>query len=518
MSLSAADFELLLQANRILSSKLNVGDVLTAVLELATKVVRAEASSLLLLDEKTKELYFDVTLGAVKDSVKQIRLKVGEGIAGWVAQERVPLIVNDVSRDPRFTQKVDKSTSFKTHSILAVPLLAKGRLIGVVEAINKELGKDFSESDREAFEIFASQSAIAIENARLFSDVVREKVKLNTVFGEMSEGVMLLDEAGRLLMLNQAAARFVGLSVEEAVGKTFGPDVFNGFESSLPFEQVLGAKEKNQALDLVRHEGKDFYLLALVHRLRSDPNSPEGYLVILRDTTEEKRDEMLKRNFLSLISHKLKTPLTVILGYAPILSSDVAGLSDFQKKAVSAIQDQGDQLSGLVEKLLHFSVVESARLARPSEATPLKTIVEEAVGPFQGMSDEKKSRITVGETGGLPSVFVDRLLMVEVVKNLIENALNFNDKKKKDVDIEFKKEEKAVLIRVKDNGTGIPSEEQEKIFNKFYQIENSFTGQVPGAGLGLAFCRKVVGEFGGAISVHSEIGKGSTFTVSLPIH
>src|SRR5438477_9221050 len=112
MTLSAADFELLMQANRILSSKLNVEDVLQAVMELATKVVRAEASSLLLLDDVNNELYFDVALGSVKESVKRIRLKVGEGIAGWVAKERQPLIVNDVTKDKRFTGKVDKSTSF----------------------------------------------------------------------------------------------------------------------------------------------------------------------------------------------------------------------------------------------------------------------------------------------------------------------------------------------------------------------------------------------------------------------
>src|SRR5258706_16296471 len=105
MTLSAADFDLLLQANRILSPKLNVEEVLEAVLELAAKVVKAEASSLLLLDEKTNELYFDVALGTVSAQVKQIRIKMGEGIAGWVAQKKAPLIVNDVRKDPRFTAK-----------------------------------------------------------------------------------------------------------------------------------------------------------------------------------------------------------------------------------------------------------------------------------------------------------------------------------------------------------------------------------------------------------------------------
>jgi len=182
MSFSQSEFELLLKANRILSSTLDINEVLKSVLEFATQVVQADASSLLLLDEKTNELYFNVALGEAKESVKELRLKVGEGIAGWVAQHRKPLIVNDVSKDKRFTQKIDKSTKFVTKSILAVPLITKGKMVGVVEAINKKDQKEFTESNREAFEVFANQSAIAIENAQLFSAVIHEKEKLNMVF------------------------------------------------------------------------------------------------------------------------------------------------------------------------------------------------------------------------------------------------------------------------------------------------------------------------------------------------
>ena len=107
MSLLASDFELLLQATRILSSKLDIDDVLESVMELATQVVKADASSLLLLDEKNNELYFDVALGEAKDSIKQIRLKVGEGIAGWVAQNGESVIVPRVSDDSRFSPEVD---------------------------------------------------------------------------------------------------------------------------------------------------------------------------------------------------------------------------------------------------------------------------------------------------------------------------------------------------------------------------------------------------------------------------
>jgi len=517
MPLSAVDFELLLQANRILSSKLNVSEVLEAVLELATKVVKAEASSLLLLDEKKNELYFDVTLGSVKESVKQIRLKVGEGIAGWVAKEKVPLIVNDVTKDSRFTKKVDKSTSFITRSVLAVPLVAKGKLIGVVEAINKEMNQEFSDNDKEAFEIFASQSAIAIENARLFSDVSTEKQKLNTVFAEMSDGVILLDESGKVVILNEAGGRFLGLALNQVLGKTFGPDLFPRFESPPEFQEIKNMKKDIRYFDLVRREGKDFFLSLQAHKLHETRGGGAGYLVILHDTTEEKREGRLKQNFLSLISHKLKTPLTVIIGYAPALNASSENLSSLQKKAVTAIADQGEHLRELVDKLLLYTLVESESLKKESESKELSTLIQEAADGLDLKKNNKKININYDSSiKSMPKATVDRKLMVEVFKNLLENAIKFNDKNEKEITVASKSADNFVRVSIKDNGVGIPSEERVKIFQKFYQIENSFTGQVPGAGLGLALCRKVVEEMGGQIDVESEIGKGSTFIVSLP--
>lgn len=518
MTLSASDFELLLQANRILSSKLDAAEVLQAVMELATKVVRAEASSLLLLDASTNELYFDVALGSAKESVKQIRLKVGEGIAGWVAKERQPLIVNDVTKDQRFTGKVDKSTSFVTHSILAVPLISKGKLIGVVEAINKELNGLFTDQDREAFEVFGSQAAVAIENSRLFSEVTREKEKLNTVFAEMSEGVILVDGCSMVTLLNGAAGRFLGWPADKVTGKKFSLDLFPDFESTEKIADLSKLNEKLTSLELTRRVGKDLVLSALLLRLQPDEKGQyQGHLVILRDVTDEKRGEMLKRNFLSLISHKLKTPLTVIIGYAPALVSKMENLDPMQKKAVKAISEQGEHLSGLVDKLLRFTIVESETVNRKMEMKSLAEIVVEAVTAVEYLVEEKAVQLKVeASLKSLPLVSLDENLMVEVFKNLIENAIKFNDKPKKTVIIGADEANGNVTVRVTDNGVGIPPEEREKVFQKFYQIENSFTGQVPGAGLGLALCKKVVEAMGGKISLDSEIGKETTVSISLP--
>ena len=200
--------ELLLEVGRLLSSKLKLSDLLHTIMQLAAKVVNSETASLLLVDPKTDELYFDVALG-LDPALAKIRLKMGEGIAGAVAKGNKPLIINDTQNDPRWTQKVDKKSGFVTRSILAAPIALKGRCIGVIEAINHCDG-DFSSSDLRIFEAFASQCAVAIDNARLFASLQEEKFKLSTIFSEMKDAAVLTDGRGTVVIANPAARHYLG--------------------------------------------------------------------------------------------------------------------------------------------------------------------------------------------------------------------------------------------------------------------------------------------------------------------
>jgi signal transduction histidine kinase len=517
MTISTADFELLLQANRILSSKLDITDVLQAVMELATKVVRAEASSLLLLDAAANELYFDVSVGGASASIKQMRLKVGEGIAGWVAKELQPLIVNDVNKDPRFATKIDKSTSFVTKSILAVPLVSKGQLIGVVEAINKEMNGEFSEQDREAFEIFAGQSAVAIENARMFTEMTREREKLSTVFREMSDGVLLLNAQGRVELANDAASRWLGVKTDQLVGRVWGPDLFAGFEATPRLVAIDRTQGRLTSYQLSRHVVKDLYLGALLLRLENDEHTVTGALVILRDETEERSGDRLKSNFLSLISHKLKTPLTVIVGYAPLLQAKMDNMTESQKKAVTSIAEQGEHLNSLVDKLLKYTTVESESLDRHLEPRHIGPLMDEALRSLD-IAESPSVRVIIDPgMSGLPPVLADAAMLTDVFKNVIENGVKFNNKKNKTIGIGGSVADGHVTVWIEDNGIGIPSEEREKVFLKFYQIENSFTGQIPGAGLGLALCKRIVEAMHGRIEIDSTLDRGTRVSIRLPL-
>src|SRR3954469_7851915 len=149
MQLPESDLVRIFEPTRAVASTLRLSELLETVMRLASEVVHAETGSLLLMDQSTGELYFDVALGDKGESLQQVRLKKGEGIAGWVAENRKPAVVNDATQDPRWTQRADQKSQFQTKAILALPLLVRDRLIGVMEVINRADGAPFNNTDVE---------------------------------------------------------------------------------------------------------------------------------------------------------------------------------------------------------------------------------------------------------------------------------------------------------------------------------------------------------------------------------
>jgi diguanylate cyclase (GGDEF)-like protein len=158
---------LVLEANRTLSSSLDLQLVLERLMSKARDVTDAEASSLMLVDEDVQELYFFTVQGEKSDAVKKIRLKIGEGIAGWVAEKGEPVLVEDAANDPRFYRKADQSSGFHTRSMMCVPLIFRKRILGTIQVLNKTDNRNFDRDDLHILQVMADQASIAIENARL---------------------------------------------------------------------------------------------------------------------------------------------------------------------------------------------------------------------------------------------------------------------------------------------------------------------------------------------------------------
>lgn len=516
MAYKAESLELLLEVSLLLSSKLDVSELLETIMQLSSRVVNAETASLLLVDPKTNELYFDVALGLAPELTK-IRLPMGKGIAGACAQEGKTLVINDVKSDPRWSSTMDKSSGFVTRSILASPMKFMGRTIGVVEAIN-HVGGGFSEEDIRIFEAFASQAAIAVENARLFASVQEEKTRLDTVFTQMTDGALLTDASGHVTLANGSAVRHLGARLQ--VGESLGA-ILEGLELKPAVAELLASSEVHVPFEAVRESPKSLVLSGTASIVRFDrvgrqPPST-GRLIIFRDVTAQRHEDALKRSFLSLISHKLKTPLASITGYSQLLLDDVGAnpASEMTGRSVRAILTQGNKLATLVDKLLNFTVLEELKEDDVTrDVVPVDKLLEDAQEALKSWLEEHKGTVNAKAAPGL-QVHGDRLLLRDVFKNLIENGVKFAGDAR-EVDVWSEPSGPGVAIHFRDRGPGIPPEEQEKIFDRFYQIEASFTGQVDGWGLGLPFVKKVIETHGGRVKLDSALGKGTTVTVWMP--
>ena len=196
----------LLSASRLLTSSIELDALLRVIVTTVTELLSANASSLLLVDPVTQELIVKVATGPVSAGLKEVRLKMGQGIAGWVAERKKGAIVNDVGHDPRFEPTVDSSTGFTTQSILAVPLVEEGRVLGVLEVLNTSKPKRFDQADLDLLTAYASHAAVALRNAQLFS-VIREEKRLLQVS---------LDERYRTLIVESLAMRKVVGTAEKA--------------------------------------------------------------------------------------------------------------------------------------------------------------------------------------------------------------------------------------------------------------------------------------------------------------
>ena len=502
---NAQTLELLLEVGRLLSSKLELGELLTTVIELSARVVDAESASLLLLDEKTNELYFDVALGLSPETSK-MRLPLGAGIAGTVAQSRKPETINAVRADPRWSPAMDRQSGFVTRSILAVPMLLKGRLVGVLEAINKK-GGDFSEPDLRALEAFASQAAVAIDNARLFASLKEERFKLSTVFAQMTDGAVLTDAKGTVLLANAAAKGFFGTEptalAEGLKEMTITPSL----------KELIYGEAAVADFAAVR---KEPILLVLEGRVTRAPlGESEGRLFVFRDRTENFRQEKLKRTFLSLISHKLRTPLAAVTGFADILMDEIdPAANPMITKAVRTIRSQGAKVSELVDKLLSYTTIESPDTQLNIEAFSLDEAVASATEALREKLDERAAKVDAPATK--ITINGDKRLVTEALKNLIDNAIKFNPKPSPIAVVRAEAAGEWATVTVADMGPGIPPEDLEKVFSRFHQVEKDFTGQQDGMGLGLAFVRKVSQLHGGEAVLRSKLGTGSEVTMTLP--
>ena len=492
----------MLRITRTITSSLNLDEVSELTIHEVHASWDIEASSIWLLDEARQNLRVLVNVGTSFEILSRFRVEVGDGIVGHVVKTGEALYTNDVANHPLHFREIDQHTGFQTRSILCVPLVFNQEIIGALQLLNKR-NDEFSLEDVQWASSIATAVAIAVTNARLFAEAASRQQLLEATLERNGNPIFITDMEGRLLLSNQQARERFGLS-EGAIGRPAG-EVVSHAELAAILGQRLHDRAVAQRQELEMEDGS-VWLSTMA------PIPDYGHIMVLQDITYLKELDVAKSNFVATVSHDLRAPLNSISGFATNLGL-VGTLNEQQAEFVERIVQSSQRMMDLVSALLDLARVDS-RLEQVREACDAAKLVHSVLTDLQGQALTRKVELALEETPTeTEPIYCDPTQLRQAVSNLVDNAIKYSDEGQT-VRVALSNNKEHVLISVTDEGPGIPAKDIAHIFDKFYQVKGSH--QRNGAGLGLTLVRSIAEAHGGWVSVESEQGQGSTFTLQLP--
>lgn len=487
--------EALYNISKALNSTLDVQEVLQTMLDMALDIFDADAGSVML--ESEGYLTIHVSRGLDPGIVAKTRQKLGVGIAGWVATTGEPLHLDGKVKDPRFTKLVERGD--KIASSLSVPIKVEQEIVGVL-MIRRAGDRIFAPDDLAFLVSVGDLAAVALQKARLFQAertqrrlLEFEHQKLSATFTSMADGVMVLDQNGELLTHNNVAASFLGPLVGEQL-ELFGEI----------YAESLGSEQN----ELVAGER----LLKVVTTPLVVGGEEGGSVLVFRDESASRELDRMKSEFLSMISHELKTPITTISAFLELLSH-----RDFPRERqlhfLKICGEECGRLQSLIEQLLHLTRLEAGKFALSTQECDIGTLIRDCVPGFAEPNPGHQFELVEPFPDAVLSV--DPTLFGQAVTNLLSNAVKYSPDGGR-VEIRLEETSLTFVLSVSDEGVGIEAEKIKYVFEKFYRVDNSLTRETGGTGLGLANVKHIALAHSGRVWVESELGKGSIFYLELP--
>lgn len=528
----AARLSAIINASAAVRKDHELAQVLDRIVREAEVLMDAEAGSIFLL-ESDGSLHAPVATGPGGERLRDIRLGVGEGVVGWVAREGQPALVDDPGRDDRFAHWVAHSTQVAARGLVAVPIVLDGRILGVLEVLNRRQGGRFTADDIPALQALSLLAAVAIENVRvvesllersrrLDAEVARSSVEANesrrrleSVLFAMDDAVIAADENGVATLLNRAAQFLsLGLTGQDAMGlplpellpsEAFAKALADVRTALMPLsvELELGPVEARRAYAVVLAPIKDLegYLT--------------GFVIVLRDITRFRELERMKTAFLNTVSHELRTPITSIRAFSELMTRQDAEPAKAREWS-RVINEESERLNRLVDDLLDVSRIESGkRLSVVKRTVPLKPLFERALA-MQGAAEATHPlRFSFNDDLTMAELDPDRIQ--QVVMNLLSNAIKYSpDGGAVGLRVDFVPPAN-LRVEVQDHGLGMKEDDRAHVFEKFYRVEGAHMSGIRGTGLGLSISKYLVEAHAGRIGVASTPGEGSTFWFELPL-
>jgi two-component system phosphate regulon sensor histidine kinase PhoR len=338
----------------------------------------------------------------------------------------------------------------------------------------------------------------------------QDRVRTDAILTAMEDGVLAVDDHGTVLLANDTLRR--SLDLNDPVGRHY-VEVIRQREVGEVLETVLKRRERKAIEVSIRHLRRVFALTAVP--FPGAEGSAPGAVLSFHDITERRRLEQVRRDFVANASHELRTPLTSIRGFVEALEDGAVSDAKTAQRFLGKIHLHSDRMASLVEDLLELSRLESGEGAPRWEEVSPAEVAEDVVASFAGLADRKGTTLTRVDWGEA-SVVTDADRLRRILENLVDNAVKYTPEGGRVELATGPAPEGGAVLEVRDNGNGIPPEHLPRIFERFYRVDKARSREIGGTGLGLAIVKHLAEGMGATVTVRSEVGKGTCFTILVP--
>jgi PAS domain S-box-containing protein len=530
---SVGELQALGEVSQAVSSTLDLDAVLETIVGRAVQLSGSDQGVAYEFDEKSQTFHQRATHRMTAEYIETMRaapIRLGEGAIGRAGVTRAPIEVADIRADWELVapQARERLVQQGMGSLLAVPLVREDRLLGGLVIIRRERGA-FSPEVVAMLQTFATQSVLAIQNARLFQEIQRQKQYSDTLVETSPVAIVTMDFDGMVVGWNPGAERLFGYPSGEAIGHRM--------------EDLIATPElREEVRTNIRQILEGELIRAIARRARKDSTMVDveisampvvvdgarvGMIAIYHDITELLRARQeaeaaneAKSAFLATMSHEIRTPMNAVIGMSGLLLN--TRLTEEQRDYAEVIRNSGDTLLTVINDILDFSKIEAGKLELEAQPFDLRECVEGALDLVATRAAEKGIDLAYLMGDGVPAAIVgDVTRLRQVLLNLLSNAVKFTERGEVVLSVSGRrtgrgKRRHELTFTVRDTGIGIPADRLGRLFQSFSQVDASTTRRYGGTGLGLAISQRLTELMGGKIGVTSEVGTGSEFHFTIP--
>ena len=518
----ADEQQALLDTMADLLTQRELSKTLQATLERAVALLGVTGGELAIYDDTTQELVIAASHNVGTDTTG-LRLKIGEGAMGAVAKTHEPLII------PSYHEWLGRSTKYahvSVQAVVAAPLLIGERLVGCIAIVHADTAREFGANDLRLLNLFTPQAAIAIEGARLYEDAARQREYFRSLLNNSPVAIVECDQSYRVAACNPAFEHLFGYTEAEAKGRNLDElitDPGQLAEAMQYSRDAVGRPVKG----IGRRRRKDGTYVDVeilgVPVIAADQQRPVALMGMYHDISElvaARQDaesaNRAKSQFLANMSHELRTPLNAIIGYSEMLQEEASdlGQSSFIPD-LEKIRTAGKHLLSLINDVLDLSKIEAGKMELFLETFDVDTMLDDVETTIRPLLAKNKNRLVVDRAASLGAMTADLVKVRQMLLNLLSNACKFTQ----DGTVTLRatrRDDVELVFEVADSGIGMSDEQIGRLFESFSQAEASTSRRYGGTGLGLAITRRFCEMMGGSVSVRSQPGVGSTFTIVVP--